>query len=114
MTARPHLTRPAAALRAVHALIAVVELASLGYVWRCAITGRRGAHLGKATAVLVGEGAALVVGGGDCPLGPLQQRTGDATPLFELVLRPDAARRAVPVLAAVATTGVLLAIVRVR
>ncbi len=39
---------------------------------------------------------------GDCPLGPLQQRLGDPVPLFELLLSPTAARRAVPALGSIA------------
>jgi hypothetical protein len=108
------LPAAAIALRAVHALIAVVELYSLAYVWACAISGQRGRHLNATAGLLVAEGGALVVGRGDCPLGPLQQRLGDSTPLFELVLPPRAAKRAVPVLAAVATVGVALAAKRAR
>jgi hypothetical protein len=45
---------------------------------------------------------------GDCPLGGLQARLGDPVPLFELVLSPQAARRAVPVLGVVTAGGVAL------
>ena len=45
---------------------------------------------------------------GDCPLGPLGDRLGDEVPLFELVLSPAAARRAVPVLGRVAAAGIAL------
>jgi hypothetical protein len=76
------------------------------------VTGRRAPHLELAAGVLVAEGAGLAIGGGDCPLGPLQARVGDPVPLFELVLPPTAARRAVPVLAGIATAGVALAAVR--
>jgi len=93
----------------VHGFIAAVELVSLGYVWGCALTGRRGPRLELATGLLVGEGVGLVVGRGNCPLGPLQQRLGDPVPLFELVLGPVAARRAVPALAAVSIAGIALA-----
>jgi len=49
---------------------------------------------------------------GDCPLGPLQDRLHDPVPLFELVLSPRAARRAIPVLGAVAAAGIVAAGVR--
>lgn len=62
------------------------ELSSLGYVWWCALTGRRDRILVAAAAALLGEAVALVIGKGDCPLGPLQKRPGDPVPLFELVL----------------------------
>jgi len=60
-----------------------------------------------AVAALVVEGACVAANGGDCSLGPLQQRVGDPVPLFGLVLPPEAARRAVPCLGAVAAAGIL-------
>src|SRR5689334_10219380 len=100
------LGRGALALRSAHAALALLEMAGLGHLWACAISGRRGRLLTWSIGLLVAEGAALVVGRGDCPLGPLQERCGDPTPLFQLILPPRAAKAAVPVLAAVATAGV--------
>ncbi|MCW2721304.1 MAG: hypothetical protein JWR81_5126 [Pseudonocardia sp.] len=99
-------------LRAAHTVIAVAELTSLSYVWWCALTGRRGRLLWVAASALTGEGVALMVGNGDCPLGPLQKRLGDPVPLFELVLPPRAARAAVPVLTGVAGLGLAVVLVR--
>jgi hypothetical protein len=76
------------------------------------VTRRRDRLLTVATGALLGEGVALVVGHGDCPLGPLQQRLGDPIPLFELVLPPRAAKAAVPVLTAVAVTGLAVLVLR--
>ena len=109
---RTRLPRRAAELRGLHALIAVVELWCLGYVWTCALTGRSDRRLRIAVGILSAEGAGLVIGRGDCPLGPLQERLGDPVPLFELVLPPRAAKRAVPVLAGAATAGVALVLAR--
>lgn len=107
MTVRPAGLPPrAVALRLAHAGVAVAELAALGYVWTCALTGRRDRRLGVCVAALAAEGVALAAGRGSCPLGPLQRRWGDPVPLFELVLPPRAAKAAVPVLAAAAVTGV--------
>jgi hypothetical protein len=92
--------------RAGHGLIAIGFLASIGYVWWCALTGRRGPWLWPAIGALVGEGVLVVTNGGDCPLGPLGERIGDPVPLFELVLSPRAARRAVPTLGVVTAVGV--------
>ena len=100
------LSRGAAAYRAAHAAFAVVQLASLGHVWACALNGRRDRLLGAAVGLLSAEGAALIVGRGNCPLGPFQERLGDPIPLFQLVLPPRAAKAAVPVLAAVAIAGI--------
>src|SRR5512135_1059925 len=91
--------------RTAHGLIAVGFLASIGYVWWCALTGRRGRWLRPAVGALIGEGVLVVTNGGDCPLGPLGARLGDPVPLFELVLCPRAARRAVPTLGAVTALG---------
>jgi hypothetical protein len=46
------------AWRLAHALIAVGFLASIGYVWWCALTGRKGKFLAKAVGALVAEGPA--------------------------------------------------------
>jgi hypothetical protein len=102
------------AWRAVHALIAVGFLASIVHVWWCALSGRRGPLLRLAIAALIGEGAFVAANRGDCPLGPVGDRVGDPVPLFELVLPPRAARRAVPVLGAVTVAGIVLLAVRSR
>ena len=94
--------------RAAHGLIATGFLASIGYVWWCALSGRRGLLLGAAIAALLAEGVLVVANRGDCPLGPLGDRIGDAVPLFELALSPRAARRAVPALGALTAVGLAL------
>lgn len=106
------LSGAAKGFRAIHTAIAVADLAALGYVWFCGLTGRRGRSLDVAVAALVIEGGALVVGRGNCPLGPLQARLGDPVPLFELVLPPSAAKAAVPVLAGLAVAGCALVVGR--
>lgn len=95
-------------------LIAVCEIASLIHLWTCALTGRRGRALNAAVVLLSVEGAGLVAGRGDCPLGPLQERAGDPVPLFEFVLSPRAAKRAVPTLAGVTVMGMVVLIARGR
>ena len=102
----------ALALRAVHTLVAVVELGSLGYLWECAVTRRRDQRLRVAVAILAAEGVGLAVGRGDCPLRLLRRRWGDPVPLFELVLPPRAAKAAVPVLAAVTVAGLATLLAR--
>jgi hypothetical protein len=100
--------------RTAHGLIAVGFLGSIGYVWWCALTGWRGRWLRPAVGALVGEGVLVAINGGDCPLGPLGARLGDPVPLFELVLSPRAARRAVPTLGAVTALGVGILAARLR
>jgi hypothetical protein len=110
---KARLSQVALAFRAVHAAIAVEMLLAIGYVWWCALTGRRGGLLLRAAvATLIGEGVLVSANGGDCPLGGLQERVGDPVPLFELVLSPPAAKRAVPTLGAIAAAGIAVLVAR--
>ena len=99
------LSRPAIAFRAAHILFGVVAMTGLGYLWFCALSGRRDRVLQLATLQLAFEGVALVVGRGNCPFGPLQARLGDPVPMFELFLPPRAAKAAVPILAGITLAG---------
>ena len=102
------LSRAARAFRFGHAAIAVAFLLAIGYVWWCALSGRRDRRLRLAIVALATEGAFVAANRGDRPAGGLQERLGDPVPLFELVLPPAAAPRAVPVLGAVTAGGLLL------
>jgi hypothetical protein len=103
------LPRAAKAFRVAHAAWAMVSLAALGIVWRTAISRRRGQTFALSIVWLGIEGAALIAGRGDCPLGPFQARLGDPVPLFELVLPRRGAKVAVPVLSVAAAVGIALA-----
>jgi hypothetical protein len=85
----------------------VAQLWCLGEIWVSVLTRRRGRRLWAGVAFLSVEGAALVVGHGDCPVGPLQAEWGDPVPFFELVLPARAAKAAVPVLAVVSVAGIV-------
>ena len=106
------LSRPAKAYRVFHAAWSVAGLASLGYIWACAATRRRDRRLSASVAFLSIEGVGLIVGGGDCPMGPLQARLGDQVPFFELVLPPRAAKAAVPILAGASVAGFIAVALR--
>jgi hypothetical protein len=95
-----------------HAAWSVAQLAALGYIFACVVSGRRDRKVWASVGFLTLEGAALVVGGGDCPVGPLQQEWGDPVPFFELLLPPRAAKAAIPVLAVVSLSAMGLLIVR--
>ncbi|HUO71272.1 MAG TPA: hypothetical protein VMU39_10880 [Solirubrobacteraceae bacterium] len=112
MSERRGLSPAAVAFRALHAVIAGGFLLAIGYVWWCALTGRRDRLLRVAVAALAGEGLLVIANGGDCPLGCVQDQLGDPVPLFELVLSPAAARLAVPVLGTVSAAGVALIALR--
>ena len=98
--------------RAFHTAIAIEQSLAIAYVWWCAITGRRDRLLRIAVATLIGEGVLVAANRGDCPMGGLQERLGDPVPLFELVLSPRAAKRAVPTLGAITALGLVLLVVR--
>ena len=108
------LSRAALVLRAAHAAIAIEMLLAIAYVWWCALSGRRNHLLRMAAASLIGEGVLVAANHGDCPLGGLQERLGDPVPLFELVLSPRAAKRAVPTLGTITAAGLVLLVVRGR
>jgi len=109
-----NLSRAALAFRTLHAAIAIEMLLAIAYVWWCALRGRRDYLLRIAAASLIGEGVLVAANHGDCPLGGLQERLGDPVPLFELVLSPHAAKRAVPTLGAITAAGLALLMVRGR
>jgi hypothetical protein len=108
------LSRAALAFRTFHAAIAAQQVLAIAYVWWCALTGRRDRMLRIAVATLLGEGVLVAANHGDCPLGGLQERLGDPVPLFELVLSPRAAKRAVPTLGAITGAGLVLLVARGR
>jgi hypothetical protein len=92
--------------RVIHAAWSVAQLACLGRIWIAVATGHRSPAVWASAAFLGVEGGALLVGHGDCPVGPLQESWGDPVPFFELLLPPRAAKAAVPVLAAVSAGAV--------
>lgn len=106
------LGRRARLWRVVHASWSVAQLAGLGYIWTCAVTGRRNRRLWSSVAFLLVEGTALLVGHGDCPVGPRQAGWGDPVPFFELVLPPPAAKAAIPVLALVSVSAIAALVLR--
>jgi hypothetical protein len=93
-------------------VIAVGFLASIGYVWWCALSGQRGPLLRTAIGALLSEGVLVACNRGDCPLGAIGDRIGDPVPLFELVLPQRAAQRAIPMLGGVTAAGILLLVAR--
>jgi hypothetical protein len=102
----------AKAFRAAHLAWGAASLSALGYIWSSALARRRGPLLAASVAFLGIEGAALVIGRGNCPFGPFQRRLGDPVPMFELVLPPRAAKAAIPILVVVTLAGFAALIVR--
>ena len=102
------LSPAAVAFRVAHTIVTAAFLAAIAYIWFCALSGRRDRLLRVAVTALGLEGIVVAANHGDCPLGGLGERLGDPDPLFELVLSPRAARRAVPTLGALASVGIVL------
>ena len=98
--------------RVLHAAWSVVQMAGLGHIWASAMLRRRSPTVWASVAILSVEGAALVVGRGNCPVGRLQTEWGDPVPFFELFLPPRAAKAAVPVLAVISAGGIAALLVR--
>ena len=98
--------------RIAHGVWSVFGLASLAYIWACAVTQRRDRYLYAASAFLSVEGLALLKGGGNCPMGSFQASLGDPVPFFELVLPPRAAKAAIPVMAWLSVAGMAAAAAR--
>ncbi len=72
-----------------------LSLASLGYIWTCALTRRRDARLWASVAFLSLEGVGLVVGRGTVPSAAADS-AGPGHPAVQLVLPPRAAKAAMP------------------
>jgi hypothetical protein len=89
-----------------------MEMFCLGYIWFSAITRRRDPVLALAAGTLGVEGVGLVIGRGNCPLGPFQRRLGDPVPMFELFLPKRAAKAAVPILAGASVIGLIAVALR--
>lgn len=106
------LPRRAVGFRIAHVTWGLIELVALTHVWGSALLRHRDRYLWASIALLLTQGAALVAGRGNCPFGPVQRQLGDPVPMFELVLRPHAAKAAIPVLGAVAVAGILAVLVR--
>ena len=79
---------------------------ALGSIWRSVLTGRLDRTVVASGTWLLVEGIALVVGRGDCPMGPVQRRLGDPVPMFELILPRRAAKAAIPILARMSLAGI--------
>jgi hypothetical protein len=102
----------ARAWRMAHAIWSVVQMTGLGYIWASAISGRRSPRVWAFVALLLAEGAALVVGRGNCPMGNRQTEWGDPVPFFELLLPPRAAKAAVPLLAVITVGAIATLLLR--
>lgn len=96
----------ARAWRVAHATWSIAQLLGLTIIWSRVVSRRRDRALWASVAFLLTQGGALVVGRGNCPMGPMQEQWGDPVPFFELVFPPRAAKAAIPVLAVVSVAAI--------
>ncbi len=108
---RPN-TRIVLAARVAHGLISLAFLCCIAVLYIDAWRGSVNTVTLAALTALWVEGVLVLKSGGSCPLEPLFRKLGDDTPLFELLLPPRAAERAVPVLGVASTLGAVLLGVR--
>jgi hypothetical protein len=108
MTRWSELPTSARLFRIAHGVWGAVNMIGLALVWRAGITRRRDRRVYASTALLLTEGAALVIGRGDCPFGPFQASLGDPVPMFEWFLPPRAAKAAIPLLTIVTIGGLMV------
>lgn len=106
------LSPAAKRFRVVHAAWSLAGMASLAYLWLCALARRRDVALAAGIGFLSVEGVALAIGHGDCPMAGRQREWGDPKPFFELVLPPRAAKAAVPILFGASMLGLLAVTLR--
>ena len=102
----------ALAFRLAHIAWGVVAMGALANVWRHAVRRTRSRLLWAGVAMLGVQVVGLIIGRGDCPLGPFQRKLGDPVPMFELALSPRAAKAAIPVLFAVGVAGLIALLLR--
>jgi len=95
-----------------HGTFGVFNLAGPASIWPSAARRRRDRLTCMSAALLATEGAALVVGRGDLPMGAFQARLGDPVPMFEWVLPPRAAKAAIPALTVAAISGLFALLLR--
>ena len=102
----------ALAFRLAHIAWGIVAMGALANVWLHAVRRSRSRLLWAGVAMLGVQVVGLIIGRGDCPLGPFQRKLGDPIPMFELALSPRAAKAAIPVLVAVGVAGLIALLLR--
>jgi hypothetical protein len=92
-TRRTRLT----AVRAVHSLIFLVELAAILWLVVSGLLGRRDRPTAVAAALVAAEAAVFLANDGICPLTPLAESLGAERGSVSDIFLPDAVARTIPV-----------------
>jgi len=100
--------RMIAAVRVVHALIALVLIGAIVVIYYVGITGTSNIWFYLATAALAFAGIVIALNKGDCPFLYLHRRYGDEKRLIELVMPRRFAKLVIPLYAIAAAIGYVL------
>ena len=106
------LPLPALGFRLAHIIWGVVAMGALTNVWIHALRRSRSRWLWAGVAMLSAQVVGLIIGRGNCPLGPFQRKLGDPVPMFELALSPRAAKAAIPALLVIGVAGFIALLLR--
>ena len=85
------------AVKTVHTLVFLGELAAIGWLVVTGFTGRRDRTVGLAAAAVALEAGVFVANQGVCPLTPLTERLGAANGGVSDIFLPDAVARTIPI-----------------
>jgi hypothetical protein len=98
-----------AALKTVHTVIFVGELAAIGWLLVSGLAGRRDRTVGIAAAAVAVEIVVFVANDGVCPITPLTERLGAEHGSVSDIFLPDALARTTPIWATalLVTAGLL-------
>jgi len=83
-------------------------LSCIGYIYYSGFANRIDIFTYIAVGMILFEMVVIVINKGNCPLGVIHSKLGDDKTFFELFLPKTVAKRAVPVLGAVAVLGIVL------
>ena len=84
------------AIRAIHSIVFLVELASIGWLLLTGLAGRRDRTVAVAAGLVAAESAVFVLNDRVCPLTPLAERHGAASGSVSDIFLPDLVARTIP------------------
>jgi len=85
------------AVKAIHTVVFLVELASIGWLVLTGATGRRDRTVAIAAGAVAVEASVFLANRGVCPLTPLTERLGAAQGSVSDIFLPDVVARTIPI-----------------
>jgi len=99
-------------VRTLHAVFAIFFIFLIGYLYYALIVGRLDWTVWAAVILLIVEGAAMALNGGQCPLAFLHERYGDDKRFFDLWVPPPAMPWVMPALTTLTAVAVLWLVIK--